>query len=66
MKSSRKNIAAGPTGVIIKIQQAGKNYSRTLEAKDRLYLIFMEYAHRVNGYYKMVRDKKNNVDLAYI
>ena len=73
MESSRrkflKNVAAGTTGVVIANSAFGmsaKSYSRIQGANDRLQIVFMGCGRRVGAYYNMVKDKKNNVDLAYI
>ena len=73
MGSSRRNflrnVATGATGVVLgssAMAMSAKSYSRVIGANDRLQVAFMGCGRRVSAYYNMVKDTKNNVDLAYI
>jgi predicted dehydrogenase len=64
-----KKAAAGAAGITIggnAMSMSAKSYSRIIGANDRLNVAFMGCGRRVSAYYNAVKDKNNNVDLAYI
>jgi predicted dehydrogenase len=64
-----RNSAIGAAGVMAAGVASGftaKSYARILGANDRLNAAIMGCGRRVSAYYTALRDKNNNVDLAYI
>lgn len=64
-----KKAAVGAAGITIggsAMAMPARNYSRIIGANDRLNLAFMGCGRRVSAYYNAVRNKDNNVDVAYI
>nr|MBD3621624.1 Gfo/Idh/MocA family oxidoreductase [Sunxiuqinia sp.] len=73
MSSNRRDFlrkaAVGAAGITIggsAMSMSAKSYSRIIGANDRLQVAFMGCGRRVGAYYNAVKDKNNNVDLAYI
>jgi predicted dehydrogenase len=73
MKTNRrdflKKAATGAAGITIAPTVMGmpaKSYSRILGASDRLNIALMGCGRRVSAYYSTLRNKNNNVDVAYI
>ncbi len=64
-----KKTAAGAIGITVggvTLGMSAKNYSRIIGANDRLNVALIGCGRRVNAYYNMIIDKKNNIDLGYI
>lgn len=64
-----RNMAVGAAGITIGGAATGfsaKSYSRIIGANDRLNVALMGCGRRVSAYYTAVKDKNNNVDVAYI
>ena len=64
-----RNVAVGAAGVTIGGAATGfsaKSYSRIIGANDRLNIALMGCGRRVSAYYTALKDKTNNVDVAYI
>ena len=64
----RKTVA-GAAGISLGASAMGmsaKSYSRIIGANDRLSVALMGCGRRVGAYYTALKDKNNNVDLAYI
>ena len=64
-----RNVAVGSAGVAIGGMASGfsaKSYSRIIGANDRLNVALMGCGRRVSAYYNALKDKDNNVDVAYI
>jgi len=64
-----RNVAVGAAGITIGGMATGfsaKSYSRIVGANDRLNVALMGCGRRVSAYYAALKDKKNNVDVAYI
>lgn len=73
MESTRrdfiKKTTVGVAGIAIAnaaIGMTAKSYSKIMGANDRLQVAFMGCGRRVGAYYNAIRNKNNNVDLAYI
>ena len=73
MKNNRRKfiqqVALGAAGISLgNIHNAfsAKSYSRIIGANDRLNVALMGCGRRVSAYYDALKDKKNNVDVAYI
>jgi predicted dehydrogenase len=64
-----RNVAVGAAGITIGGMASGfsaKSYSRIVGANDRLNVALMGCGRRVSAYYAALKDKNNNVDVAYI
>ena len=64
-----RNMAVGAAGITIGGAATGfsaKSYSRIVGANDRLNIALMGCGRRVSAYYNSLKDKNNNVDVAYI
>ncbi len=64
-----RNAAVGAAGIAIGGAASGfsaKSYSRIIGANDRLNVALMGCGRRVSAYYNALKDKNNNVDVAYI
>jgi predicted dehydrogenase len=64
-----RNVAVGTAGVAFGGMASGfsaKSYSRIIGANDRLNVALMGCGRRVSAYYASLKDKSNNVDVAYI
>ena len=64
-----KKTVAGAAGIAISGSTMGmsaKSYGRIIGANDRLQVAIIGCGRRVDSYYNSLKDKSNNVDLAYI
>ena len=64
-----RNVAVGAAGITVGGVASGfsaKSYSRIVGANDRLSVALMGCGRRVGAYYAALKDKNNNVDVAYI
>ena len=64
-----RNVAVGTAGITIGGTLSGfsaKSYSRIVGANDRLSVALMGCGRRVGAYYSALKNKDNNVDVAYI
>lgn len=64
-----KKTMAGAAGIAIggsAMGMSAKSYARIIGANDRLQVVLMGCGRRVGAYYSAIKNKANNVDLAYI
>ena len=73
MRNNRRKfiqqVALGAAGISLgNINSAfsAKSYTRIIGANDRLNVALMGCGRRVSAYYAALKDKNNNVDVAYI